>query len=209
MDRMAVSHTPTDSDDWLELLFDGLTFDLSGLGSRLSTQDIPANQFDINLSGQDSHSRATLRLGPHIASAMAVPGVVRAQLQLLSHLCDMPGIVAVGWAPADSLMSAGYFKRIVENWLGGGPFPALGITALGRNESKKLHSVGLSYFTGQEIEVPVIDKSESSAAKLAVRVIDYLVEYGFVTQEQEIEGPNGGVLVLSPEANGKMVRVKS
>ncbi|MFD2136398.1 hypothetical protein ACFSLT_16960 [Novosphingobium resinovorum] len=86
---------------------------------------------------------------------------------------------AVGWAPAQTWMEPRYFCRSVLNWLGGGAFPALGLTALLQAEDGSLASRGLAHFTGQEVQLEG-RRGEAAAdtVKLAVRVIDQLVRRG-------------------------------
>lgn len=202
-----VSHLPENERGWLEILVDGLTFDLSGLSSDLSNQQAPEHLFDVELAIADQVSRISLSPGPHISAASAIPGVVAAHLRLLLRLTQLTGVLAVGWTPANSLMSPSYFKRVVSNWLDGGPFPALGIASLKKINDDTLQSEGLAYFTGQEILVEVVDGNDQAAAKLAVRVIDYLVDRGSLEREQTIEAPNGGYLLLSPDREKKLIRV--
>lgn len=203
----AVSHLPDAELDWLELLVDGLTFDLSGLSADLSLCPAPDNLFDVDLASDQLVSTIKLSPGPHISAASAIPGVVAAHFRLLCALAQLSGVVGVGWAPANSLMSPAYFKRVVTNWLDGGPFPALGIASLKSIDANTLQSEGLSYFTGQEILVETVAGDQQAAAKLAVRVIDYLVERGPLDREQTIEAPDQGYLLLAPDREKKLIRV--
>ncbi|WP_260923592.1 hypothetical protein [Novosphingobium sp. 9] len=62
-------------------------------------------------------------------------------------------VVAVGWGPAETLMDPSYFARIVMNWLGGGAFPVLGLTAIAVASDGSVASRGLAHFTGQELQL--------------------------------------------------------
>ena len=203
----SISHIPDQSNDWIELLFDGLTFDLSGFDGPKKPLSLPANQFDIDASELTDCFDLRLAAGPHIKAAANMPAVVRAMMQLLSSLSEMNGVFAVGWEPANSLMSANYFRRVIKSWVNGGPFPALGLAALQQSSDGELESQGLSYFIGQEIRLQIDEDDRASAAKLAVRVIDFLVEAGRLFEERTIEGTDGSYILLSPDPSGKIVKV--
>lgn len=207
----SVSHDPSDDPNWLEILVDGLTFDVTGLGpeaqSAVAAISNPEHQFDIQLPDNAELIELQIRPGPHISAAASVPGVFRVHMMLLNSLAQLGGVAGVGWLPSNSLMSPAYFHKIITHWLDGGPFPALGISALRKKPDGAFVSKGLAYFTGQEIEVTPGKNAPQELAKLAIRVIDYLVDYGHLDKELTIESPAGGYLLLSPDADGNVVKV--
>jgi hypothetical protein len=96
----------------------------------------------------------------------------------------------------------------VLRWIEGGVFPGLGLTALAPNPDGGIHSEGLALFTGQELRIePELMSDKAAGAKIAVRLIDYLVEVGQIGTSQRINGPDGRPLRLEPSANGRFVRV--
>lgn len=206
-EAFSVSHIPDNAKNWAELLFDGLTFDLTGLSDEKLPIPDAMHQFDLDISAIPNCHMLAVSVGPHISAAGNMPAILRAQMQLLSALCGLPNVLAVGWAPARSVMSPKYFKRVVDNWLSDGPFPALGLTALERVQGPALRSVGLTYITGQEIEVAHAEGEQDIAAKLALRVIDYLVDAGPLKKEQTIKGPGEGLLLLSHTKGDGVVQV--
>jgi hypothetical protein len=71
-----------------------------------------------------------------------------------------------------------------------------------------MHSEGLALFTGQELRLePELVRDPAAAAKLAVRLIDHLVERGRIAKQEVTAGPDEGSLRLEPSANGQFVRV--
>jgi hypothetical protein len=89
-------------------------------------------------------------------------------------------------------------------------FPALGLTALAEVGDGGLHSEGLAFFTGQELRIePELAGDKAAAARLAVRLINELVERGRIDQPERIAGPQGEPLKLAPSENGRFVRVWS
>lgn len=209
-DPAALADAAPGDGDWLELLANGLTFDLAGLapGSAASTGQF-RHRFDLPESFEPAASAAlALRPGPHLAGGAAMLPVVRSQAWLAVQLCALPGVAAVGWAPAASLSSTAHFTASVGRWLEGGVFPALGLTALAEARDGGLHSEGLAFFTGQELRIePELAADKAAAARLAVRLIDRLVVQGSVERAGSITGPNGEALRIGPSENRRFVRV--
>lgn len=105
-------------------------------------------------------------------------------------------------------MEGGYFVRIVAAWIGGGAFPALGLTAFESTAGGGVESVGLAFFTGQELRVePLAGEARVETVKLAVRAVDMLVRHGCVAERATLVGPAGEPLVVEPDAGGKVLRL--
>ncbi|MBO9498509.1 MAG: hypothetical protein J7496_10795 [Novosphingobium sp.] len=212
--EFAVSHDPPpDSDgNWLELLVNGLTFDLKGLApGNAEIHELHANLFDLP-PGFNAFQYAALTLtpGPHLAAGAAMMPVVRSQMWLAMQLCELPGIVAVGWLPARTLSGPGHFRRSVTRWLEGGAFPALGLTALLKAPDGGMQSEGLAFFTGQELRLePEIAGRGAGSAQLALRLIHELVERGPIERPEGATGPDGAALRLDPSPNRRFVRVSA
>ena len=212
----AVSHDPAvagreaGGGDWLELLANGLTFDLLGLAPGPAHPAAPfRHRFGLPDSFEPQACRAiVLQPGPHLSGGSAMLPVVRSQLGLATRLCALPGAIAVGWAPARCLSSVEHFLGHVRRWLEGGVFPALGLTALSQIHDGALHSEGLAFFTGQELRIePELAADKAGAAKLALRLIDELVRRGRVTQPERIGIPRMGFVRIAPSDNRRFVRV--
>jgi len=123
--------------------------------------------------------------------------VVRAQAELAARLCELPGIVAVNWHPARSLSDPRYFREAVLRWIGGGAFPGLGLAALAPTEDGGLKSEGLAHFIGQELYLdPTMCEPRSDAAKVALRLMHWLVEHGHLDEPVDLTGPSGEPLKL-------------
>ena len=195
----------------LELLSNGLTFDLAGLAPGVSGIE-PAIMHRFGLS--DAFDPAgceavSLDAGPHLAGGEALVPVIRSHLELAVELCELPGLRAVAWGPAQSLNSPAHFDSSVRRWLEGGVFPGLGLTALADDGHGGMRSEGLSFFIGQELQVsPGIALDKAGSAQLALRLIHELVEAGGLDEAQEIIGPDGGILSLEPIDGGNIVSVK-
>lgn len=203
-----VTHRPEDDDDWLELLSSGLTFDLSGLSGNGPAPEVVMRYGVAADAVPDRSAWLCLTPGDHLSGGGRQVPVVRVMAAVVLGLLELPGATAVAWGPARTLMGADHFRRIIPGWLKGGAFPALGLTALKRDEADNVVSEGLSFFTGLELRIePLLAKQPGLAGKVAVRLIHSLVEGWTVKEPVEVEGPEGEILGVTPEENGKILRV--
>lgn len=180
-----VSHDPAatqsnvPASDWLEVVLDGLTFDLLGLAPGRSLQQrAPRHCFGLDASAMAHCERIGIAPGPHLAGAANAMPVVRTMLHLASAL-SRQWRCALGtlWLPAECAMRRDLFMSAIEAWLAGGPFPALGLTGVTERSRGRLASDGLAFFTGQELVLdPALSADRIAATRLLVRLIDRLVE---------------------------------
>lgn len=186
---------------WVELLANGLTFDLSGLaGGPGEDLGEAIHRYGMD-EGFDPAACEALCLvpGPHLVSGGPMVPVLRCLAWLTGELAALDDVVAVGWKSARSLCGPAYFRESVSRWLGGGAFPGLGLTALISCADGSMASEGLALFTGQELHIdPRIAEDPVQAAKLAVRLLHWLVENGRLEQSQSLTGPSGETLLLEP-----------
>ena len=214
----SISHDPVQADPpdvdsigWLELVANGLSFDLRGLvpgaAHPISSH---VHRFDLPSGVEIGELEAVvLEAGPHLSGGETMLPVVRSQLWLATQLCQLPGLAAVGWEPARSLCSPAHFNASVTRWLEGGVFPGLGLTVLITSPDGGMHSEGLAFFTGQELRIePELAENAWAAARLALRLIHELVGLGWLDKPELVTGPEGQVLRLEPSQNGRFVRVR-
>jgi len=203
-----VTHRPDDSEDWLELLSSGLTYELSGLAGGLA---MPLVDMRYGVAEEDDLSASAwlcLTPGGHLSGGRGQLPVVRVMAGLALALLDLPGALGVAWGPARPIMSVEHFRRIIPGWLKGGAFPALGLTSLTRDASGALNSYGVHFFAGLELRIdPLLARQPGMAGKIALRLIHSLVEGWRVEEPVEVEGPEGENLGIYPEENGKILRV--
>ena len=216
--RFAVSHVPTVGDTgqpgvaWAELLLDGLTFDIDGLhpGIAVDTPEV-VHHFDC-APGPDHVLFESLRLipGPHLSGGERSLPIIRTMLQLVCLISEQADdLDAVIWSPAKAMIGTAYFRRIVNAWLDGGAFPALGLTAFKPTVDDGLQSEGLAFFTGQELRIePELATDKADATRLAVRLVNQLVPLGRLDGPEIVTAPDGRVLRLAPSINGRFVRVR-
>jgi hypothetical protein len=195
---------------WLELLVNGLTFDLVGLRPGAPAEPPPCVHGYALGAGAEAGGLETLtvRPGPHMAGGHGFPPVVRALAWLAATLSRLDGVEAVAWQPARSWSGAEYFRAGVLRWLEGGVFPGLGLTALAMAPDGGMQSEGLALFAAQDLRIePELMQDKAEGAKIGLRLIDYLAENGPIDAPQRLVGPAGQPLRLEPSANGRFVRV--
>lgn len=202
-----ISHRPAADEGWIELLSNGLTFDCAGLAPA-GSEPMPAAGALMGLTTIPEGEVVSLRPGPHIAAGRGMLPVVRVLAGIASRISVLPGVLAVSWLPAGSWMETGYFRRVVDEWLDGGAFPALGLTSLRRESNGAMVSVGLELLIGQELRFePERSLSASAVARMSVRLMHELITFGPLTAPKEFPGTAGEVLVAVPVRDGTQLRV--
>jgi len=206
----AVSHKPETSAGWLELLASGLTFDLVGLAPAPAAPlpDI-AHWYGFRDEPPVEPGEAiTLVPGEQLQGAENLLPVMRVMTAMASRLAALDNVKAIVWHPARSAMAPAAFTAAIGNWLQGGAFPALGLTALFPDGDGAIRSEGLAFFTGQELIIePSIGITTNENVKISARIINQLVGSNTVRQRFDFIGPNGEYLSVEPSDNDRFLRV--
>lgn len=203
-----VSFTPDRDEGWLELLASGLTFDISGLSPAQVVPATPGSHlFGLPPETRDRALEAvTLSPGEHIASGATMLPVIRVLCRLGAGMTSLGNVKAVCWHPAQSWIEPAYFTRAISNWLAGGVFPALGLTSLQQLADGSVESMGLSFFTGQEVSIGRrAGEGNGDTARLAIRVIDLMVRQGAFHEDTSLAGPDGEALLIKRSGDGMVV----
>jgi hypothetical protein len=212
--QFAVTLDGEDSDGprvWLELLANGLAFDMSGLAPGKPFGQLTDGHF-LGL-GKDFDPAACeavmLRPGPHLTSGGMMVPVLRCLAWVAAQLSALPQLRAICWQPASTICAPDYFHDGTMRWIEGGAFPGLGLTALVPQPDGSILSEGLALFTGQELRLELgAGEDPSDGAKLALRLLHWLVENGRIDSVQSLAGPSGETLLLEPDLPRGIVRVR-
>lgn len=205
------SRSPIGDHTWLELLRDGLTFDLIGLapGQPAGFPEIE-HRFDFaTVPGAASYDALRLMPGHHLRGGGKSVPVVKALIGLACDLaCHFTDLEAVVWPPSRSVIGRRFFESVSTAWIGGGAFPALGLTAFRETVDGALQSVGLEFWIDQEIRIePPLSSDKVAATRLGVRLVNQLILLGGIDGSERIVGPDGARLLLTLSRNNKFIRV--
>lgn len=196
---------------WVELVRDGLAFDLSGLSPGASVR-FPTTQhrFDFADMPTSAHYEVLhLTPGHHLAGGERTMPVAKGLLALARDLADQfEDLAGVIWPPSSSAIGHRFFESVVTAWLDGGPFPALGLTAFSEGVDGALQTEGLEFWIGQELRIePALVVDKVAATRLGVRLVNQLVLIGGIEDSERVVAPDGSRLVLRTSRNGRFVRV--
>ncbi|MDF8331644.1 hypothetical protein [Novosphingobium cyanobacteriorum] len=185
-------------DGTLAIIKDGLSFEVGGLrpGQICDAPEIAhrvALPSSITLQGK---AAITVAAGKHLVGADHLLPVVRVMAALIGELGNLPGAEVIVWQPARLATSVAWFHEAVGVWLGGGPFPALALTALIR-EADSFASEGLHFLTGQEFVLAGKDGQISQEdSRIAIRLTDWLVAHGRLDSAREVVLSGFGKVLL-------------
>lgn len=165
----------------IELLRNGLTFDLAGLSpGQAARYPIIPHRHDLPSHLDPGALEAiTLLPGPHLAGGQRMLPGVRVAAALLTELARCPGLVALSWLPSGTCVSPRWFTQSVTDWLAGGLFPALPLVSLVRQPDGSIVSQGLQWITGRDFRLDcragTLAPTHGQDMKHAARVADWLV----------------------------------
>ncbi|WP_054109526.1 hypothetical protein [Novosphingobium sp. AAP83] len=196
-----VSHAPAEGAGWVEVLRDGLTFDLRGL-SGSAPQALPTIEHSVGISIGHNNDLAALLIcpGPHLSGAQRLLPVIRVAAALTGCLAKIAQPRAICWVPARNAVAPELFNRAVQPWLEGGPFPAIALASLQANESGAIATTGLKFLIGQEFTLSGSPgTSREHLARVAVRLIDWLVAHGPIAEARQVDLAGTGAVFLEAE----------
>ena len=195
---------------WLEVLANGLTFDLAGFAPGIAAPHPPQGHgFGLPAGFQAAGLEAlTLQPGPHLAGGITMPPVVRSLAWVAAILAALPEARAVAWHPARTWCAPQQFRDSVLRWVEGGVFPVFSLAALAPTPDGGMQSEGLALFTGQELRLePELAEDRMVGARLGLRLLHLFAEQGRITEPEALTGPEGQRLRIEPSPNGRFVRV--
>ncbi|QJB68427.1 hypothetical protein [Parasphingorhabdus halotolerans] len=174
-----------------EVILDGMSFLLSRYAPAELNKgfeiDTLANSF-CKKPVSDS-SAIGIALGENIKSGKHVATINRALLKLAILTGDIVNATHVSWLPARHNIDFGFFVEAANDYIAGGPVPALIQVAVNKSSDGALHTTGLDYFCGQEVvfQAPP-DFPENESIKRLVRIAHDLATNGPIDNAIETSG---------------------
>lgn len=149
-----------------------------------------------------------INFGDHVGAGSMSPVVVAHLLELSERLGTMLDAAAVLWKPANIVSGFSYFSETVGQYRAGGPFPVLALVDFSITGSNHLVSHGLSWFSGQELQVEPGDLSATELMRRAVRIAHDIAVNGAIETAMEIEGlTEFERIILSPSQSNRELGV--
>lgn len=162
--------------DWVELLCDGLTFDLIGIAPGRGLAPVAPVQ-TLGIAEDDLADSVVMGLapGPHLAGAAHSLPVVKTMLRLgIALLAHTPGNLGAFWRPGGLATDTPRFLPPVQHWLTGGPFPAPLLIRLAPGDAG-MDTRGLDFFLGRELRLLPAWGEGKDAVRVLTRVVDRLI----------------------------------
>jgi hypothetical protein len=196
----------------VELLRDGMTYDLVGATPGPGFT-VPLSRHRLGVASDvvaEQCEALSLQPSPHLEPGAHTLPVVRTMMSVASMIVPhLPGLRAVAWPAAGTLIGPDFFVSSMTAWIAGGAFPALGLTAFATDADHGLRSEGLAFFTGQELRLePGLAEDHTAGVRLGIRLVNHLVGQGRVSETEAIMGPEGERLTLQPDAAARLVSVR-
>lgn len=203
---------PEDDPYWLELIADGLTFDLFGYRPSRALS-IPRIANHAGLAPTDLGNAEAIGLfpGPHIAEGAHTLPVMRTLARIAQGLAQsLPGVLAIVWPPAQLAVAPKFFEEGVRRWLEGGPFPGPCFIGFRSQTNGGLETVGLAFLIDRELEVSAeLALDRGAAARLVLRLVDELVGSELPDEARAFAGPDGAILLMENDAASGRITIRS
>jgi hypothetical protein len=152
---------------------------------------------------------ATLSIGldANVAGGERAAPIAATLLELGAHLCKYICPAAVAWKPGSIVTDPGYFCDAVWDYAGGGVFPALAVIGfVFSSDGELVRTSGLSWFSGQELELKGEGLDRADLARRAVRLIHDVAVNGPIAKEETISDISSDLrVILLPSEDGSIV----
>lgn len=187
------------------LQFEGVELNISWQKKCKNIHDY--NQIFCNIHMAATYSLATISLGSHVKEGRKNPAVIASLFRLARELITAAKPIAVMWNVSQTMTDPNYFADAVDHYANGGPFPILS-TINFMFENDKVHTLGLAYFSNQEICYSGPSLNQSDAMKRVMRIVHDVAANGAYTNNIEVSGlePNEKIAIT---LNDDIVQARS
>lgn len=172
-----------------ELAVQSFSHSLSGFRTLFIDRHLPKNQTAIAID-----------FGPHLAGGNHVPPLARALLTLGATLATQLSAHAVIWYPAKIISDVSLFADSVDGYANGGIFPVMATVDFEYSDQERaINSMGLSWFSGQEIAIGGCDIGGQDLVRRAIRIIHDVAVNGAIILQQDVPDlASDNLITLTP-----------
>jgi hypothetical protein len=152
-------------------------------------------------------SALSIKLNADIAGGERVAPIARAMLAFGARIVRQLSAAAVIWTPAKIVSDPVFFAENVENYANGEVFPVLVTVDFDyADDEYTLHSTGLSWFSGQEIELRGGNLHGQELVRRAVRLVHDIGTNGAVTGAQQVADLDPDKIIdMQPQQQGDVL----
>lgn len=201
-DNISVNSAKFKELELVEVIVDAMPFLLSRFTAPETAQQFADERYERLFCDHPSPKDSGIGIAPrdNITSAKHMLEVNHRLLLLGKWIGESLNATAAVWIPSRRLASFAYYLDSVEQYLSGGPFPALFQTSFLESKDGSLITTGLSYFSGQEIRLTAPPGyNETQITERMVRIIDDMVNHGKIDNPARSDGMvQGETLFFSP-----------
>ena len=201
------------NDNWVELLRDGLTFDLIGLkpGPAVDKAEVRHRFGSVSANVEDATEAIGLYPGPHLEKGAHTLPVLRTLLGIAADLATaFDSVRAVIFAPSGCVLAPDLFIKLVADWQDGGPFPSPGLVGFAFNSERELRTDGLAFVIGRELALdPYLAGDRVEGARLASRLVDVLVGQGSIDLPARFDWPGLPEVELANDPDANLIRARA
>jgi hypothetical protein len=205
--ELSVAHNTLKFGSATNIVFKGVSFVVS-VGRHNQDLSILKSVF-CNIDSKLILSGINISLGEHVAGGERVPAIMQALLGLAQKLGAALNAQGIVWHPANIVSGFSYFSEVVSDYLAGGAFPVLTLVNFKVDRLGIVHSNGLAFFSGQELQVANSAMDQTEIMRRVVRIVHDIAVNGPVTEVVKLDGiEKGEVLELLPLSDCGVLEMK-
>lgn len=196
--------SPANGPIW-RVIYKGMTF---GLEVGKESAEVAGYERVFCLAEPSSaNSMLSIGLDANLAGGEKTAPIAAALLEIGGYLVQHLAPSMIAWTPGKIATDPAYFSEAVTDYVNGGAFPALAVVHFAFSDANDaVRTTGLTWFSGQELELKGDGLSKADLARRAVRLIHDIAVNGPISGEEVVpDVATDRRLVLSPSEDGTLV----
>ena len=196
----------------VEVVLNGMAFILTHYTAEETRENFGIAQLETIFSERPKEKAASIGLtfGENLTSGKHVPAINQALLKLAAMVGESVSASHIAWLPAKQNVDFNYFLEAVDEYVAGGPMPALVQIKVEEKGNGLFVTTGLEYFSGQEIHLQApAGFPATEAIKRMVRISHDIATNGKIDNDIDTAGMVAGEQIsFRTNANGSRVLVE-